>query len=195
MRSSLRSILAGLIWVLLASAGVSSVRAEGDMPSGGLPNQVLRAIPDAHLAGAGALRFWGFHVYDAQLWVGDAGYVPDRPTAAPFALDVRYARHFKGSAIAKTSLDEFERLGSGTEEQRKQWYETLLHMIPDVQDGQHLTGLFVPSVGLRLYSDGVLLGTIEDPEMARAFFQIWLDPRTRAPDLRAKLLADAAPRK
>jgi hypothetical protein len=33
-----------------------------------------------------------------------------------------------------------------------------------------------------------LLGTIDDPVFARAFFAIWLDPRTREPQLRNRLL-------
>jgi hypothetical protein len=31
-------------------------------------------------------------------------------------------------------------------------------------------------------------GEIAEPEFARLFFAIWLDPRTSAPDLRAALL-------
>jgi hypothetical protein len=155
---------------------------------------VAQVIPDAHLSGEGPLRFFGFHVYDAQLWVGKAGYRPDSPTSAPFALDVTYARHFTGAAIAKTSLDEFERLDAGTPAQRQQWYEALLRLMPDVQEGQHLTGLFIPHEGLRLYSNGSALGEIKDVDLARAFFEIWLDPRTKAPELREKLLANSAPR-
>ena len=33
------------------------------------------------------------------------------------------------------------------------------------------------------------LGEIADPEFGRAFFAIWLDPRTSAPQLRANLLS------
>ncbi len=169
--------------------------AQGALAAASVPAPVAQAIPEARLAGQGVLRFWGFHVYDAQFFVGDAGYLPERPGAAPFALDVKYARHFEGKAIAKTSLDEFERLGAGSPAQREQWYEELLKVIPDVVDGQHLTGLFLPGQGLKLYSDGALLGFLQDPELAQAFFRIWLDPRTKAPELREKLLADAAPRR
>jgi len=38
------------------------------------------------------------------------------------------------------------------------------------------------------YSATGYLGAIEDPEFARVFFAIWLDPRTQTPDLRAALL-------
>lgn len=160
-----------------------------------VPVQIARVIPNARLSGEGVLTFLGFHIYDAQFWVGDAGYRPDAPGAAPFALEVVYARHFTGKAIAKTSLDEFERLDAGTEAQRQQWYEELVRILPDVESGQHLTGLFLPDGGLSLYSDGTLIGSIHDMEFARAFFRIWLDPRTKAPELREKLLANAAPRK
>jgi hypothetical protein len=36
--------------------------------------------------------------------------------------------------------------------------------------------------------NGRPIGSVDEPEFARAFFAIWFDPRTRARDLRAGLL-------
>jgi len=43
-------------------------------------------------------------------------------------------------------------------------------------------------VGCRFYVGDQLQHEIRDPEFAEAFFAIWLDPRTRDPELRQQLL-------
>lgn len=62
-------------------------------------------------------------------------------------------------------------------------------MLPDVQSGERLTGLYQPGQGMRLWRDQQLQGTIHDPELVRRFFGIWLSPRTSEPGLRSALLA------
>ena len=42
--------------------------------------------------------------------------------------------------------------------------------------------------GARFYQGDRLLGAIDTPGFAEAFFAIWLDTRTSAPDLRQALL-------
>jgi hypothetical protein len=51
-----------------------------------------------------------------------------------------------------------------------------------------LAGVYRPGRGVDYYSEDRALGSISDPEFARAFFSIWLDPRTREPSLRERLL-------
>jgi hypothetical protein len=46
----------------------------------------------------------------------------------------------------------------------------------------------VPGFGARFWRNGAPLGEVADPAFSRAFFSIWLDPRTSAPELRAALL-------
>jgi hypothetical protein len=177
--------------VLLASA---AGLAAGLLPGLGraapadVPTHIAQAIRGARLLGAGRFRYLLFHVYDARFYVGDRGFKADQPDAEPYALDLEYARHFAGAAIAKTTLDEFERFDAGTPALRAKWYDILLKLLPDVDEGQHLTGLFLPKVGLRLYSNGKPVGAVDDPEFAHWFFAIWLDPRTQGPELRSALL-------
>jgi hypothetical protein len=61
-------------------------------------------------------------------------------------------------------------------------------LFPDVEKGRKLAGVNLPGTGARFYFDGQLLGSIDDPAFARAFFAIWLDERTKAPQLRESLL-------
>jgi hypothetical protein len=141
-------------------------------------------VPAARLAGEGGYRYFGLKIYDAQLWVGEAGYFP----AAPFALELRYARKLVGVKIAEASRDEIAKLGLGTEAQRATWLAAMTRLFPDVQEGSRLTGVHRPGLGARFYLDGKLLGEIADAQFSNAFFAIWLDPKTSAPDLRMALL-------
>lgn len=159
-----------------------------------VPAHIAKEVSGARLAGEGEFRWFAFKLYDAQLWVGPQGYQPSAPAAAPFALDLIYARNLNGKRIAGASRDELKKLGLGSEQQRAEWLTVMENLFPNVQDGTRLTGVFLPATGARFYGDGKLLGEVRDTEFARAFFAIWLDPRTPAPELRAALLGNAAPR-
>jgi hypothetical protein len=158
------------------------------------PAWIASALPMARLAGEGGFTWFGLSIYDAQLWVGDLGYLPERAGAAPFVLDLRYARSLNGRKIAEASAEQMEKVGAGTAEQRQAWLKTMVGIFPDVKDGTHLAGLYLPGGGLRFYLDGKVLADIAEPAFAQAFFAIWLSPDTSAKKLRAALLADAAPR-
>ncbi|MFL6711001.1 MAG: chalcone isomerase family protein [Massilia sp.] len=148
------------------------------------------AVPQARLAGSGLYTWFSLKVYTAELYVGPKGYAPD----APFALDLRYARDFKGKKIAEVSAEQMVKVGVGTPEQRALWQEKMQALFPDVRENSHITGVNLPGVGARFFLDGALIGEIDDPAFARTFFAIWLDPATTAPDLRKALLRQAAPR-
>lgn len=156
-----------------------------------LPAPIRNEIGDARLAGQGSYRWFGFKIYDAQLWVGDQGYRPDDPESARFALSITYARDLYGKHIALTSIDEIRKLGFGTVAQHEVWLKQMAALFPDVHAGTRISGIYIPGHGARFYLDGNMLGEIADSEFARAFFAIWLDPRTSASSLRSSLLSSA----
>jgi len=160
------------------------------------PAWIAAALPSARLAGEGGFTWFGLSIYDAQLWVGEQGYVAEQAGAAPFVLDLRYARSLNGRKIAEASVDQMEKVGAGTAAQRQAWLKTMSGIFPDVREGTHLAGLYLTGMpgGVRFYIDGKVLADIADPAFAQAFFAIWLSPDTSAKKLRAALLADAAPR-
>jgi hypothetical protein len=166
--------------------------AAGDRPGlrAALPPPVTTYLGDARLAGQGRLTWFGFHVYDARLYVGPAAGPVD-PLRQPFVLELTYARRLRGDAIADTSRGEIERLGFGDEPRRARWLEQMRRIFPDVERDTRLAGVHQPGVGVRFYRDGRFVGAVDDPEFARAFFSIWLDERTREPGLRAQLLGAA----
>jgi hypothetical protein len=146
-----------------------------------VPRHVDRALgDDARPAGSGRLTWFGLHVYDVRRFADH-----------PFALELTYARKLDGRAIAERSDSEIGRLGLGTADQRTRWLQAMTALFPDVRAGQQLAGINVPGRGAEFYLDGRLLGRIDDPAFGPAFFAIWLDARTTAPELRASLLKQA----
>jgi hypothetical protein len=130
--------------------------------------------------GSGEFRRFGFLVYQATLWAGDD---PQRP---PLVLRLDYKRSIAGSAIAEASVKEM-RAFTSDEAALKRWGEQMARVFPDVKQGDHILGVYRPE-GATFQHNGRVTGDIDDPEFARRFFAIWLDPRTSAPDLRAALL-------
>jgi hypothetical protein len=178
-------VLAWLACACMLTAFAASVVA---------PAHIQKELTQAYLAGQGSFRWFGLKVYDAQFWVSEKGYNSNAPTANRYALDLRYAHKLQGSKIAEASRDEMQKLGLGSAQQRTEWLSQMEKIFPDVSDGTHLTGIYLPNEGVRFYLDGKRIGDIMDPAFAQAFFAIWLDPNTTAPQLRTALLADAAPR-
>ncbi|PKO52489.1 MAG: hypothetical protein CVU28_10265 [Betaproteobacteria bacterium HGW-Betaproteobacteria-21] len=142
--------------------------------------------------GSGEMRWFGLKVYDAALWV-PAG--SDWSADSAFALAIRYARNIAGDKLVDSSIDEMRRLGFGDEARLTRWRSELIRALPTVAPGEILVGARIPGAGARFWHDGKPTAELGDPDLARAFFAIWLDSRTREPALRARLLGeDRAPR-
>ena len=174
--------------LLLSACALPALLAFG--PARAAPGHIEEHLAQARLAGKGTFTWFGLSIYDAELWVGEKGYRLD----APFVLDLRYARKLDGIKIAEASAEQMEKTGAGTPAQRAQWLAKMKTIFPDVKEGTHISGVFLPGAGARFYLDGKALATVPDPEFARAFFGIWLDPATTARSLRTALLKDAVPR-
>jgi hypothetical protein len=183
------ALLAGLL--LLPALGPVQAQAGSAAPASAVAmtpaSYVSRYVSDARLAGEGRLTWLGFHVYDAHLFA-PARFNLDDPLGQPFVLELTYARKLEGKSIAAASRDEMQRMGLGTAEQQARWLARMETLFPDVDKGRRIAGVNQPGAGARFYVDGVFAGSVEEPEFSRAFFAIWLDPRTRAPRLRESLL-------
>jgi hypothetical protein len=155
---------------------------------GGAPAPVVSSIDAPRLSGRGLLRWFGLRVYEAALWVPASGFDPARPLRSPFALELRYERSLEGAAIAETSAREMARLGLGTPARRDEWRDALRRILPDVRAGDRLTGVHLPGRAVRFFRNDQAIGIVDDPEFGAAFFAIWLDAQTAAPELRSALL-------
>ncbi len=186
MHPKLISPLVMLILAMLCAAPAAALNAAD--PALLVETRVREKIPEARLSGEGSLRMLGFHIYDARLFVGPQGIGDGPATDRPYALDLRYARDFKGVAIAKRTRKEMERLGMGDDDRRRGWEQTLASIFPDVRQGDHLTGIYRPEGYTLFLRNGAPIGRVDGAEFARAFFSIWLHPESSAPDVRAALL-------
>jgi hypothetical protein len=149
-----------------------------------IPPPVQQSLPQLQLVGSGKMTWFGLHIYDAALWA------PARTVdfSSAFALAIRYSRNFKGDRIAQRSAVEIERLSIADAGQIADWEARMARIFPDVRAGETLTGLYYPGRGAEFYHQDRPVGRIADPAFARAFFSIWLDPRTREPELRQRLI-------
>jgi hypothetical protein len=155
-----------------------------------LPQELRPAVPAATLSGQAKMKFWGFEVYQATLWVAP-GFTEGSYEQSPFALDLAYLRDFKGTDIAKRSIAEMRRQTSMTPAQEATWENQMRVLFPDVKSGERITGVNQPDTGAVFWSNGRLLGEVRDPAFAKQFFGIWLSPQTSEPALRRALLAHA----
>lgn len=151
----------------------------------------LAAAPTAALAvsdplaglqrwGQGEFRRFGLLIYDAALWAADD------PTQWPLALRLTYRRNIGLGVIAEASVREMRALGA-PESDLLRWGSWMQGIFPAVQSGDQILGIFRKE-GVRFLFNGREIGVLDEPEFARYFAGIWLDPRTSAPALRAALL-------
>lgn len=140
----------------------------------------------AGLCGKGSFRFFGFAVYDAELFSACTPQVFD----SPFALRLNYQRSFTREQLVQSSVDEMLRIGGNTvsAEEMDRWRAEMSRAFVNVGSGDSITGVYLPEQGAAFYINDQLQHTVSDPRFARSFFGIWLDRATRAPGLRASLL-------
>ncbi len=144
------------------------------------------ALREARRQGQGRFRWFGLTVYDAEL-LSTQPLRDDQWPQQTFGLRLTYARALRGGEIAKSSLQEMEKLGIVPAAQRDAWLQRMTALFPDVNQGDAITGVNLPNRGIRFWRTDRPLGTVDDPVFARAFFSIWLDPKTTAPELRKSL--------
>ncbi|GLK88509.1 chalcone isomerase family protein [Pseudomonas turukhanskensis] len=143
-------------------------------------------LPEPALVGQGDFTWFGLRVYHARLWSG----APAVSWEQPFALELTYLRELSRDTLVEASLDEMRRLGAGSvdDAQLAAWGVELRKAFVDVQPGQRITGVYLPGKGGRFYVDSEFRHAVTDVDLSRAFFAIWLDTRTRNPQLRRELL-------
>lgn len=166
----------------LADAAENAVEGVEQVPQP--PEGIAGEFPALSLAGAGDFDVLFWDVYTAALWAPGGTWSPDDP----YALAIRYEREFDGVAIAKRSIDEIKGLGIGDQAQHEDWLAKMKSLFPDVAEGDQLTGLYFPGEKAVFFRNDERIGSIDDPLFAEAFFGIWLNEKTSAPELRERLL-------
>lgn len=157
-------------------------------------NQSLKWFQDQQLnyrlRGQANMRWFGLLLYEARLWAPDTF---DSKTWADqrFALELIYARDFEGARIAQASLELMQALQGKLAERDRQWLAWMQQSFPNIQAKDRLLGLYRGSQGgCRFIHNLQHRGDIGDLAFAKAFFGIWLDPRTTEPVLRRSLIGE-----
>lgn len=184
-RAAARMAAGGLL--LLAGASLRQATAQ---TSTKLPAEVATELPAALWSGSSRMRFFGFDIYDASLWVAP-GFRATVFSQHPLALTLTYLRAFKGREIAQRSLQEMKRQGDLTAAREEKWLAAMAEAFPDIQAGERLTGVHLPGQGARFWHQGQARASVPDPEFSRRFFGIWLADTSSEPQLRTALLQRA----
>lgn len=185
-RTCLQGLAAG------AAACVAPLRARGSVAP---PPEARAALPGARLQGSSRMRFFGLHIYDARLWVGE-DYPRERPANEDWSrhavlLELQYARALDGVEIAERSIEEMERAGPLAPQQSQRWLVFMSRAFPNVTDGTRLSALHRPGEAVRFFVDGSPGREIHDGAFAERFFGIWLGVHTSQPAHRRQLLGSA----
>lgn len=178
---------------LRLGAGVAAMASTGSaFAQIAPPREVQAQLPQARRAGSTRMRFLGWSVYDADLWVAP-GFEAAQYATHPIALELRYLRSLGGKSIAERSVQEMRRGGPLDAATEQSWLQAMVDAFPDVKEGDRITGLHSPAAGTRFVYNGTLRATVADPAFGPRFFGIWLAPWTSEPRLRSELLAGLNP--
>lgn len=162
-----------------------------DARAAGAPSFITERIPGAALCGKGAMRFFMWNVYEAELYAGEGECAGAAEMSSPLALRLRYLRDFKGKAIADRSVSEMRTAApeeTGDEILLAAWHEKMKALFPDVKKGDSITGVYLPGEDSFFYVNGAEAGAVGDARFGKPFFSIWLSENTSAPSLRTALL-------
>lgn len=142
-------------------------------------------LPQAQAIGGGDLTWFGLRIYHATLWSASRPF----DATQPFALQLSYYRSISRQRLVSTSIDEIRRLSRASiaDATLKRWEAQLQSAFVDVNQGDELIGVYLPGRGMQLYDRQRLLAEVDDEALARAFFDIWLNPQSRDQKLRQRL--------
>ncbi len=127
-----------------------------------------------------AFKVWGFHIYDITYSYNVHFPVP------PYRLKLQYRRDIAGAKIVESTKKEIANLGASAEKLAV-WMDALKKIIPDVKDGDILTGFVEEDKKSSFCMGDRFLGKVEDLEFTEYFFGIWLSEKTSDPRLRKAL--------
>jgi len=147
-------------------------------------NSVQSIIPTAKLVGEGRLSYLVWNIYDAELYAPEGTWKDNQP----FALKLTYLMDIEGKKIANRSAVEIREQGTANEVQLATWHSQMCKIFPNIVKGETITGIYTKDAQTIFYKNDEEIGRIIDPQFSKAFFGIWLNENTNAPDLRHKLL-------
>lgn len=158
-------------------------------PSGAFPQDAppeyahIQSASPLKEVGNGTYRRFGFRIYHATLWATGNSWEPQKP----FLLELRYVRDIPKDTLVESIIDDIRDQNVADDAELNKWSETLADILPDVNDGDTLSGLSIPGAKTRIFKNSKEIATIDDDSLSRAFFNMWFGDQAD-PDLRKELL-------
>ena len=116
-------------------------------------------------------------------WTANGAWNPQKP----YALQLRYTRDVSRDTLVDTVMDDVRDQGVADDDTLERWNKILVSVMPDVVEGDTITGLCLPGKKSLLFYNGKKIASIDDLAFSKAFFDVWLGDQAD-PDLREKLL-------
>lgn len=148
----------------------------------------LFATANLTTVGQGTYRYLFWHLYDARLATA-TGQFTDYESSTPLLLELTYQREIARDAILSATIEQWQHLQRGDKALRTQWAAQLQPLLRDVKAGDSLSALLNKDMTVTFYFNGEQTGQLAQPQLAEAFFDIWLHPDTSATKLRRALIA------
>jgi Chalcone isomerase-like len=177
-----------LAWLFVAFSVFAQALQPTKQPE--LPSEIASALPPTEFTGKGKLTFFGSEVYESSLWAAPS-FKGSAFENHHFALELHYLRNFTAADIAKSSLEEMQRIEPVPGQKAALWIKTLSESFPNVKKGDRIVGTHKPGFGVTFWHNGKRSGEVRDADFSRQFFGIWLSPKTSEPKLRQALLGKA----
>ncbi len=139
------------------------------------------------LVGQATYRFGPLSIYDAALFAPGGDFMWERP----FALTLTYHHDIRAERIINASFDQMAHITGEDEENFEPLRDDLAACIPDVQDGDRITGVSAGANEATFYLNGEKTCELSAPAFDRIFFGIWLSENSSSPGFTRKLLGEA----
>ncbi len=197
-----RHSIAAIAGLLLSAAApaqanplISVRRAEPSAAGGGrcldrlcFETPVVIGELTAELKGAGLLKYLGFEVYSAALYVsGDHPRPLDAIGRSPLKLVLRYHRSIPKTLIQSSTGRALRHLPPSELEALRSDLDRMYGFYEDVREGDRYALVYRPETGLSVWFNGSLKGTIPGDAFARSYLGIWLSDAPLSDGLRDAL--------
>lgn len=146
------------------------------------PIEVERELFAPQLKGKHTARYWGFKLFNAELWTsGTEKFTFDQR----FALTLNYFYPFSSKFLAWSSVQEIARVEGSSPKKYVKLERQLKECLVAVHKGMRITGVADPADTMVMYVNGHKSCTLHYPNLRERFFGIWLAPTSR--DVRGAL--------
>lgn len=150
------------------------------------PAELAVGMPGATQVGAARYQALGFAVFDAALWAEDGAFSWE----APFALELRYRRHFSARSLADRSIVEMSRRSGQAPSGYAALRPRLRACFADVAPGDRIIGVSTGPDNASFYFNSEWRCTLQWRGLRRSFFGIWLDRTGRERAFSRRLLGE-----